>query len=82
MFQKYSPQFLIKTKKNKIKHIYQLLNALSPKRWLNRGFALITDESGDSIYSVKDVKEKDTLLVELSDGKINAVVDNVNYDNV
>ncbi len=81
-FQSHSPQILIKAKRTRISHIYQLLNALSPKRWLNRGFALITDETGNSIYSVKSVKEKDKLSVQFSDGEIIAEVDSITYDKI
>ena len=80
--QLHSPQRLIKDKKIRIKHIYQLLNALSPNRLLERGFALITDEIGNSIYSVKSFKAKDKFLVQLSDGKIIAKVDSINYDKI
>ena len=79
-FQLYSPQKLIKSKKNKIKYIYQILNVLSPARLLKRGFALISDDSGNSIYTVKSIKEKDKLLVKLSDGKIIAKVESIHYD--
>ncbi len=81
-FQSNSPQLLLNAKKTKIKYIYQILNALSPERLLKRGFALITDEKGKSIYSVKRVKAKDKVFVKLSDGKINAQVDSINYDKI
>ena len=81
-FQSYSPQRLIKAKKTKIKHIEQLLNALSPRRLLKRGFALITDQEGNSIYSVKSVKANDKFLVQLFDGKIIAEVDCIKYDKI
>ena len=81
-FQSHSPQLLIKNKRIKINFIYKLLNALSPEKLLKRGFALITNESGDSIYGVKNVKEKDKLLVQFYDGKITAEVDNLNYDKI
>ena len=80
--QSYSPHLLLNAKKTKIKYIYQLLNALSPERLLKRGFALIADEEGNSIYSVKSLKEKDKILVKLSDGKINAEVYSINYDKI
>ena len=80
LFQSYSPRLLIKTKRTKIKYIYQILNALSPERFLKRGFALITDYKGNSIYSVKNIKEKDSFLVQLSDGKIKAKVNSITYD--
>jgi len=81
-FQSHSPQLLIKNKRIKINYIYKLLNALSPEKLLKRGFALITNETGDSIYSVKKIKEKDKLLVQFYDGKISAEVDSLNYDRI
>jgi exodeoxyribonuclease VII large subunit len=65
-----------------MQYIQQLLNALSPERLLKRGFALITDETGNHIYSVKSVKEKDKFLVQFFDGKITAKVDSINYDKI
>ena len=81
-FQSHSPRLLIKNQRTKLNYIFQLLDALSPEKWLKRGFALITDESGNSIYSIKNVKEKDKLLVQLFDGKITTEVDSLNYDKI
>ena len=58
------------------------MNVLSPEKWLKRGFALIIDERGNSIYSVKRLKEKDKFLVKFSDGVITAKVDTLNYDKI
>ena len=82
LFQSYSPQILIKNQRIKLKYIFNLLEALSPKKLLKRGFALITDEKGNSIYSVKNIQEQDKLLIQLSDGYIKAKVDNLNYDKI
>ena len=81
-FQSRSPRLLIKNQRTKLNYIFQLLDALSPDKWLKRGFALITDESGNTIYSIKNVKEKDKLLVQLFDGKITTEVDSLNYDKI
>ena len=81
-FQSHSPHVLIKSKRIKINYIHDLLNALSPQKWLKRGFAFITDETGNSIYSVKKLKEKDKLFVQLYDGKITAEVDRIDYDKI
>jgi len=81
-FQSHSPRLLIKNQRTKLNYIFQLLDALSPDKWLKRGFALITDESGNSIYSIKNVKEKDKLLVQLFDGKITTEVDSLYYDKI
>ena len=82
IFQSYSPRLLIKNKRTRINYMYEILNALSPRKLLKRGFALITDESGNSIYSVKNIKENDKLLVQFYDGKITAEVDSLNYDKI
>ena len=82
LFYSHSPLLLIKAKRKNIKHMHQLLNALSPEKFLKRGFALITDEKGNSIYSVKSLKEKDNLNVQFYDGKIIVKVNSLNYDNI
>ncbi len=82
LFHSHSPLLLLKNKRIKIKYMYELLNALSPQKWLKRGFALITDEKGNSIYSVNSFKKKDKFLVQFADGKITAEVDKINYDKV
>ena len=81
-FQSNSPRQLIKNKRTKVNYLYEILNVISPEKLLKRGFVLITDESGDSIYSVKHVKEKDKLIVQFCDGKINVEVDSLNYDKI
>ena len=82
IFQSYSPRLLIKNKRTKINYMYEILNALSPRKLLKRGFALITDESGNSIYSIKNIKENDKLIVQFFDGKITTEVDSLNYDKI
>ena len=82
IFQSYSPRLLIKNKRTRINYMYEILNALSPRKLLKRGFALITNESGDSIYSIKNVKENDKLIVQFFDGKITTEVDSLNYDKI
>tara|TARA_Y100001968_G_scaffold109096_1_gene98664 strand:+ start:340 stop:1500 length:1161 start_codon:yes stop_codon:yes gene_type:complete len=81
-FQSSLPRLLINNKRIKIKYMYELLNAFSPERLLKRGFVLITDEAGNSIYSVKNVKEKDKLLLQFCDGCISAEVHTINYDKI
>jgi len=81
-FQSHSPRLLIKGKRTRINYMYEILNALSPEKLLKRGFALITEESGNSIYSVKNVKEKDKLIVRFYDGTIITEVDSLNYDKI
>ena len=81
-FQSHSPLLYIKNKRIKLNYIYQLLDALSPEKLLKRGFALIMDESGNSIYSVENVKEKDKLTVQFFDGKVITEVHSLDYDKI
>ena len=81
-FKLHAPKNLINAKRIRINHIYQLFNALSPERLLKRGFALITDEQGNSIYNLKNVKVKDKFIIHLSDGKVTAEVDSINYNKI
>ncbi len=82
LFESHSPYILLKSKSIKIKHIKQLLEALSPERLLKRGFALVTNSEGNSIFSVKTLREKEKFSVQLSDGIISAEVDNISYDDI
>ena len=82
IFQSYSPRLLIKNKRTRINYMYEILNSLSPSKLLKRGFALITDESGNPIYNIKNVKENDKLIVQFCDGKITVEVDSLNYDKI
>tara|TARA_B100000700_G_scaffold28790_1_gene27674 strand:- start:1595 stop:2755 length:1161 start_codon:yes stop_codon:yes gene_type:complete len=82
LFKSYSPNILIEAKRTRVKYIHQLLNALSPKNLLSRGFALLTDTQGNSIYSVKSIKKKDKFLVTLIDGTILSEVDDISYDKI
>ena len=82
VFQSYSPRLLIKNKRTRINYMYEILNSLSPRKLLKRGFALITDESGNPIYNIKNVKENDKLIVQFCDGKITVEVDSLNYDKI
>ena len=81
-FYSHSPRSLINNKRTKINYMYDLLNALSPEKLLKRGFVLISDDLGNSVYSVKNIKEKDKLLVQFSDGKITTEVSSLNYDKI
>ena len=82
VFQSYSPRLLIKNKRTRLNDMYEILNSLCTKKLLKRGFALITDESGNPIYNIKNVKENDKLIVQFCDGKITVEVDSLNYDKI
>ena len=51
-----------------------LLKALSPERWLQRGFAILETSTGQPVQSVQGIHPGDALMVRLHDGqlKVNA----------
>ena len=65
------PSVLFDKKKNNYLRIISKLETLSPLLTIKRGYS-ITKSNGKVIQSVKDVKKKDKLEIEVSDGIINA----------
>ena len=59
------------TKQN-VAHLESRLKTLSPAVTLARGYAIVTDDSNHLIHSVKQVKAKQTLNIQISDGKLAA----------
>lgn len=55
------------------------LNAMSPKKVLDRGYA-IASRSGKLIKTVSEVKNKDELTITLIDGKLKCTVNEVFYE--
>ena len=54
-----------------------LLKALSPDRWLKRGLALVSNATGDIIQGLESVKIGDQLNIRMSDGTLEARVDQI-----
>lgn len=62
-----------------LQNLVRTLNAVSPLPTLARGYAIVTDaESGIAISSVKNVKAKQVLVTQLSDGQIISTTKDVN----
>ena len=64
------PQVLLQQRRDQLLQRQQLLRALSPQRWLARGFAILESPEGTVYRSVNDVKEGSDLVVRLNDGTI------------
>lgn len=65
------PSILLDKKKNNYIRIISKLETLSPLLTIKRGYS-ITKKDGKVLQSVKEVKKKDILEIELSDGSIKA----------
>lgn len=64
----------IKDSRHKLAIYMEKMNGLSPINKLNKGFAFVTDESNETITKVGQVKEHDTIKVQVVDGDILATV--------
>jgi exodeoxyribonuclease VII large subunit len=58
----------------------QLLCALSPQRWLNRGFAMLNTTKGHPLQSVYDISPNEQVQIRLKDGVIQAVAKTIQAD--
>lgn len=72
-----SPSILIQKKRDILIRKNQLLKALSPERWLSRGFSIVRNGAGTPVKSIKDVAVEERLMIQLSDGQIASTVDKI-----
>ena len=75
--QQQSPLEKIRRQRQELAQKHQLLKALSPDRWLQRGLALISNDAGDAISDLESVKIGDLLNIRMSDGTLLARVDQI-----
>ena len=61
---------LLETRNKQIRHYSQMLEILSFKNILNRGYAVVRDEQGKVISSHETAKTRPLLDVEFADGKV------------
>jgi exodeoxyribonuclease VII large subunit len=59
----------------RLRYVSQLLNALSYKGVLERGFALVRDEHGQPLHAAAHVASGQRLNIEFADGRIGATAD-------
>ena len=71
------PQVLLQQRRDQLLQRQKLLRALSPQRWLARGFAILESPEGTVYRSVRDVKEGSDLVVRLNDGTIAVKAQNI-----
>ena len=77
MLQHQSPLERIKSHRQELAQKQLLLQALSPERWLKRGLALVSNSAGDAITDLQSVKIGDQLNIQMSDGTVEARVDQI-----
>ena len=75
--QNQSPLEKIRSQRHELDQKQLLLKALSPDRWLKRGLALVSNAAGDAIQDLQSVKIGDQLNIRMSDGTLEARVDQI-----
>ena len=66
----------LENNKKEINNLLIQLDLLNPLNILKRGYSL-TYKNKKIVKSIKNIKEKDNLIIKLSDGNINVVVRSV-----
>jgi len=65
----------IQQRETRLRYVAQLLNALSYKGVLERGFALVRDAEGQPLHAAASVGAGQRLSIEFADGRIAATTD-------
>ena len=60
--------------KERLKNFEQVLESLSPKKVMKRGFSIVTNTNGDLIYDAKELKIKDFVMINFFKGQAKATV--------
>ncbi len=67
------PEVALLRRRDQWQQRQQLLLALSPQRWLNRGFAMLNNSNGQPLQSIGDISLNEQLQIRLKDGVIQAI---------
>jgi exodeoxyribonuclease VII large subunit len=70
-----SARLHIQQRDTRLRYVGQLLNALSYKGVLQRGFALVRDDAGQPLHTAAHVGSGQRLSIEFADGRIAATAD-------
>lgn len=68
---------LLNVRKHQLAIYAEKLNGLSPLNKIEKGFAYVSNEKGQPVKSVNHVEKGEEITLILSDGKIDAVVNNI-----
>ncbi|MEB3184996.1 MAG: exodeoxyribonuclease VII large subunit [Cyanobacteriota bacterium] len=71
------PRELLRQRRAQLATARQLLRALSPRHLLERGFSLVRNQQGQLLRSVQQLQGGTALVVQLSDGELDARVEAV-----
>ena len=66
---------VLRDNKRQVEHLLTLLETLGPSATLRRGYAIVTDESGNVVRSTQHVEQGTSIAVALDDGQLRARVE-------
>ena len=66
---------VIRDNRRQVEHLSTLLETLGPSATLQRGYAIVTDESGKVVRSTQQVEQGNSIAVALNDGQLRARVE-------
>ena len=76
------PAVALDRRRNQWTQRQQLLRALSPQRWLNRGFAMLHTTNGQAIQSIDDISLNEKLQIRLKDGVVQAITKTIHANEI
>lgn len=72
-----STQHILKAQQQRLQHAAGLLQSISPLNTLQRGYAIVFDNRGNTLASAHATKEGDKIKTRLADGEITSLVTEV-----
>ena len=76
------PAVSLQRRRNQWEQRQQLLLALSPQRWLNRGFAMLHSTNGQPIQSIDDISLNEQVHIRLKDGVVQAITKTIQANEI
>ena len=76
------PAVALDRRRNQWTQRQQLLRALSPQRWLNRGFAMLHTTKGQAIQSIDDISLNEQVQIRLKDGVVQAITKTIHANEI
>ena len=69
-----APYIVLQRKRNELQQKCQLLKALSPQRWLQRGLVIVSDSKGLTLMKAREASPGDRLILQFQDGVLETQV--------
>ena len=76
------PAVALDRRRNQWTQRQQLLRALSPQRWLNRGFAMLHKTNGQPVQSIDDIRLNEQVQIRLKDGVVQAITETIQANEI